>query len=60
MKTPLFNLLIYVWLLWVFVAAHGFPLVLVSGYYFLVVARGLLVELASLLWGVGPRVCGQL
>lgn len=55
MKTPLFNLLIYVWPLWVFIAARGFPLVPVSGCYFLVVVRGLLFELASLLWGMGPK-----
>ena len=51
----------FYWLCWVFVAAHGFSLVLASGGYSLVVACRLLTVVASLvakhrLWSVGSVV----
>ena len=41
-------LLIYLWLCWVFVAAHGLSLVAASMGYSLVVVHGFLTEVASL------------
>ena len=43
-----FIYLFYFWLCWVFIAVHGFSLVVASGGYSLVVMPGLLIVLASL------------
>ena len=42
------NVFIYFWLHWIFIASPGLPLVAVSGGYSLVVMRGLLLAVASL------------
>ena len=42
------KIFIYVWLHWVFIAAHGLSLVMMSRGYSLVAVRGLLIAVASL------------
>ena len=50
---PIFKNLFIFWLRWVFVAACGLSLVVVSGGYFLIVVCGLLTVVASLVAGHG-------
>ena len=55
------NLFIYFWLRWVFVAARGLSLVAESGSYSLLVMRGLLIVVASVVvehGRVGFSRCG--
>ena len=56
---PLQNLFIYSSLQRVFVAACGLSLVAASGGYSLLVVRGLLFVVASLLWSMGSRAQAQ-
>ena len=56
-KTPL-ELFAYFWLPWVFVAAHGLPLVVVSGGYCLLQCPGFLLWWLLLLQSTGSRACG--
>ena len=46
------------WLHWVFIAAQAFSLVAASGGHCLVVVRGLLIAVASLVAVHGSRGCG--
>ena len=45
------NLFIYLWLRWVFIAAHGLSLVVASGGLLFVAVRGRLTAVASLCFG---------
>ena len=49
---------VHFWLRWVFVAACGLPLVVVSGGNSLVAVCGLLIAVASLAVDMGSRACG--
>ena len=53
----IFNLFIYLWLCWVFVAVRGLSLVAGSGLLFVVV-HGLLIAVASLVAEHGLQACG--
>ena len=47
-----FTFLSFVWLRWVFIAAHGLSLVAASGSYSVVAVCGFLIAVASLVYGL--------
>ena len=51
-------LFVHFWLRWVFIAACGLSLVVVSGGNSLVAVHGLLIAVASLAADMGSRACG--
>ena len=54
----LFILLIYFWLHWVFVAARGLSLVVMSGGYSSLQCTGFSLQWLLLLWSTGSRCAG--
>ena len=51
--------ILFIWLYWIFVAASGLSIVMVSGSYTLVVVCGLLIAVASLLQSTNSRAQAQ-
>ena len=54
------DLFIYLWLLWVFVAARGLSLIAASRVYYSLSCAGFSLRWLLLLWSMGSRRAGSL